>query len=103
MQARQSDVHPSVFKRSHLGSMKAREISKFVLGPAAFPPQSSDSHTQAPLNLLALQYEQFRGNLLKRILLISRDNRESAFHRRPPKRSERISDFRGVNNGTTPW
>jgi hypothetical protein len=55
--------------------MKAREISKFVLGPAAFPPQSSDSHTQAPLNLLALQYEQFRGILLKRILLISREDR----------------------------
>jgi hypothetical protein len=55
MQARQRDIHPSVFERAYLGAVKAREIGELVLGPTAFHPQSPDSRAKPPLNLFALQ------------------------------------------------
>ncbi len=53
-------------------TVEASEVCKFVLRPPSFRSKVTNARTQPPLNLFTLQQEQFRGILLKRILLIRR-------------------------------
>ena len=74
MQAGECDVHPPVFEGTDLSPVKPRLIGEHILRPAALLSQSPDSSAQPLLDLLPLHQKQFRGILLKRILLIRRDS-----------------------------
>jgi hypothetical protein len=63
------NVHSPVLKGTHLRPVEAGEIREFVLRPPSFRTKVTNARTQPPLNLFTLQQEQFRGILLKRILL----------------------------------
>ena len=72
MQAGQSYIHSPVFKSADLRSVKAGFVRKFILRPALLRPQLPYALPQPLLYLLPLHQKQFRGILLKRILLIRR-------------------------------
>ena len=72
VQAGEGDVHSAILESSHLCSMKTRQVRELVLRDTALHPKLSNPLAQALLNFLPLQQLQFRGILLKRILLIRR-------------------------------
>jgi len=72
MQAGQSHVHSPVFECTDLSPVKPRLIGEHILCPAALLSESPDTSAQSLLDLLPLHQKQFRGILLKRILLIRR-------------------------------
>ena len=54
--------------------MEARLVGELVLRQPGFLPQAPNPRAKPLLDGLALHQKQFRGILLKRILLIRRDN-----------------------------
>jgi hypothetical protein len=72
VKAGQRDIHPPVLECSDLCAMESCKIGEFVLRPSSIQSKFSNPQAQPLLDLLPLQQQQFRGILLKRILLISR-------------------------------
>ena len=72
MQAGQCNVHSPVLERTYLRPVKPRFVRKLILRPAPLLTKGPHTCAQPLLDFLPLHQKQFRGILLKRILLIRR-------------------------------